>query len=85
VTNAGQLLRLLESQKPAVPLFLLLDADDAGRKTLKELADGLRRLQIPFACDGAHGYGIPDGCKDANDMLRQCPDRLKALVEILKL
>ncbi len=85
VTNAGQLLRLLESQKPAVPLFLLLDADDAGQKAQKELADGLRRLQIPFACDGAHGYGIPDGCKDANDMLLQCPDKLNALVEILKL
>lgn len=85
VTNAGQLLRLLESQKPAVPLFLLLDADDAGQKAQKELADGLRRLQIPFACNGARGYGIPDGCKDANDMLLQCPDKLNALVEILKL
>lgn len=85
VTNAGQLLRLLESKKPTVPLFLLLDADDAGQKAQKELADGLRRLQIPFACNGAHGYGIPDGCKDANDMLLQCPDKLNALVEILKL
>lgn len=84
VTNTGQLLRLLE-QKPlptGKALFLLLDADDAGQKAQKELADGLRRLQVPFAYDC--GYGIPAGLKDANDMLRQCPDRLQRLVEITK-
>lgn len=75
------------SKRPLPPgkaLFLLFDADDAGQKAQKELADGLRRLQIPFACGGANGYGIPDGCKDANDMLVNCPDKLKELARLCK-
>lgn len=80
------LFKMLE-QKPlptGKALFLLLDTDDKGQRAQKELADGLRKLGVPFACGGVNGYGIPDGCKDANDMLLQCPDKLKELARLCK-
>ena len=80
VTNVPQLLRLLEQRPPVNPLYLLLDADDAGKKATEQLRNGLRRLSIP------HAIGeFPAGCKDANDALRMCPDRLSKLMEVLRL
>ncbi len=80
ITNAGKLLRVLESKPPAVPLFLLLDADEHGQKAQSELIDGLHRLQIPYAVGQ-----LPAACKDANDALRINPGYLKNLVERLVL
>lgn len=80
ITNTGQLLRLLESKPPAVPLFLLLDADEHGQKAQRELMDGLQRLRLQYACGT-----LPTGCKDANDALRISPGYLIDLVERLKL
>lgn len=79
VTNTGQLLRLLEYRPPAVPLYLLLDADDAGQRAQEQLAQGLQRLGIPYTVGQ-----MPTGCKDANDALQRCPWALASLVEVLK-
>lgn len=84
VTNTGQLLRLLE-QKPlptGKALFLLLDADADGQAAQARLADDLSRLGVPFCqLDSGSGW-IPEGCKDANDLLVHCPDKLYDLVRI---
>jgi replicative DNA helicase len=79
ITNAGQLLRLLECKPPAVPLALLLDADTPGQTAQAQLVQGLQRLRLPY-----YVGTMPEGCKDANDALRLCPDRLKYLVERLR-
>lgn len=80
ITNTGQLLRLLECKPPAVPLALLLDADTPGQTAQAQLVQGLQRLRLPY-----YVGTMPEGCKDANDALRLCPDRLKYLVEQLRL
>ena len=80
ITNTGQLLRLLESKPPAVPLFLLLDADEPGQRAQRELIDGLHRQQVPYAVGQ-----LPAGCKDANDAFRIAPGFLENLVGRLRL
>lgn len=80
ITNTGQLLRILESKPPAVPVFLLLDADEPGQKAQRDLIEGLHRLRIQYAAGQ-----LPAGCKDANDALRLRPDFLENLVRTLKL
>lgn len=78
VTNTAQLLRLLELKPPAVPLFLLLDADDAGQNAQGQLAAGLQRLGIAYRLGQ-----MPAGCKDANDALQRCPWALQSIAEVL--
>lgn len=62
--NVNRLLRRLEQQKPSQKLIIAMDADDAGKRAQKELAEGLSRLSIPY-------YIVSDwnGCKDANELL----------------
>lgn len=62
--NVNRLLRMLEQQKPSQKLIIAMDADDAGKRAQKELAEGLSRLSIPY-------YIVSDwnGCKDANELL----------------
>lgn len=62
--NVNRLLRMLEEQKPSQKLVIAMDADDAGKRAEKELAEGLFRLSIPY-------YIVSDwnGCKDANELL----------------
>ena len=62
--NVNRLLRMLEQQKPSQKLIIAMDADDAGKRAQKELAEGLSKLSIPY-------YIVSDwnGCKDANELL----------------
>lgn len=62
--NVNRLLRMLEEQKPTQKLIIAMDADEAGKRAEKELAEGLTRLSIPY-------YIVSDwsGCKDANELL----------------
>lgn len=80
VTNTVQLLRLLGLKPPAVPLFLLLDADNAGQNAQGQLVAGLQRLGIAYRLGQ-----MPAGCKDANDALQRCPLALKSIAEVLNL
>ena len=84
ITNAQKLLQLLE-RKPlpaGKALFLLLDADSDGQKAQAKLADDLCRLGVPFCQLDSGSRWIPEGCKDANDLLIHCPDKLYDLVRI---
>lgn len=62
--NVNRLLRMLEQQKPSQKLIIAMDADEAGKRAEKELAEGLSKLAIPY-------YIVSDwnGCKDANELL----------------
>ena len=62
--NVNRLIRMLEQQKPSQKLIIAMDADDAGKRAQKELAEGLSKLSIPY-------YIVSDwnGCKDANELL----------------
>jgi len=62
--NKRALITLLESRKPAQPLILALDNDEAGIKAYKELTAGLERLNIPF-----YRLDIAGQYKDANEAL----------------
>lgn len=74
--NKRALLTMLESQKPAQPIIIAMDNDDAGSKTNRELTEGLERLKIPFyRIDVAHPY------KDANEALNADRDAFTAAVE----
>lgn len=46
--NRRALLTMLESQRPAQPLIIAMDNDEAGSKANRELAEGLERLKITF-------------------------------------
>lgn len=74
--NRRALLTMLESQRPAQPLIIAMDNDDAGSKTNRELTEGLERLKIPFyRIDVAQPY------KDANEALNADRDAFTAAVE----
>lgn len=63
-SNTNKLLKLLEVEKPAKPLLLTLDNDEAGKKATDDLKEGLKKLDIGFyevSIYGAH--------KDANEAL----------------
>lgn len=64
VANRRILLELLEEQKPAQPLIIAMDNDEAGEKAAQELTDGLERLKIPFYRVNPFGK-----YKDANEAL----------------
>lgn len=75
VSNRRALLKLLESQRPAQPLILALDNDDAGQKAAQEIEEGLRALDLPFYRINPFGMH-----KDANDALLSDRDALAAAV-----
>ena len=64
-SNYSQLVRLIEEKQPAQPLILALDADEAGQKTEKLLAEELTRLQTAF-----YRYNPYGTAKDANEALQ---------------
>lgn len=74
--NKRALLTMLESQKPAQPLIIAMDNDDAGSKTNRELTEGLERLKIPF-----YRIDIAQPYKDANEALNADRDAFTAAVE----
>lgn len=62
--NVNRLLRMLEQQKTSQKLIIAMDADDAGKRAQKELAEGLSKLSIPYCI-----VSDWNGCKDANELL----------------
>jgi len=74
--NAQSLIKLLQSRKPAQPLIIALDNDQAGQKTADELIKGLEGLKIPFYRINPYGDK-----KDANEALIADRDALAAAVE----
>lgn len=74
--NQRALLTALESRKPAQPLIIAMDNDDAGSKANKELAEGLEQIKIPF-----YRIDITQQHKDANEALNADRDAFRAAVE----
>lgn len=74
--NRRALLTMLESQRPAQPLIIAMDNDEAGSKANRELAEGLERLKIPF-----YRLDIAQPYKDANEALNADRDAFTAAVE----
>lgn len=74
--NRRALLTMLESQRPAQPLIIAMDNDEAGSKANRELAEGLERLRIPF-----YRLDIAQPYKDANEALNADRDAFREAVE----
>lgn len=74
--NRRALLTMLESRRPAQPLIIAMDNDEAGSKANRELAEGLERLRIPF-----YRLDIAQPYKDANEALNADRDAFRAAVE----
>ena len=75
-TKVKSLLELLKTKKPAQPLIIALDNDEAGEKAYKELSEGLQGLSIPFyRLNPAGEY------KDANEALQHNREALRQAVE----
>lgn len=76
--NANRMLRMLEQQKPSQKLIIAMDADEAGKRAEKELAEGLSKLSIPYCI-----VSDWNGCKDANELLvKSRPDFEKLLSNV---
>lgn len=63
-SNASLLLKLVTEKRPAAPIIICLDADDAGQTGSTMLVRGLSQLGIPFSL-----ADICCGEKDPNDAL----------------
>jgi replicative DNA helicase len=63
-TKSKALIELLKAQKPAQPLIIALDNDEAGNKASEELITGLQGLKLPFYRLNPYGEH-----KDANEAL----------------
>lgn len=74
--NKRALLTMLETQKPAQPLIIAMDNDEAGSKANRELTEGLERLKIPF-----YRLDIAQPYKDANEALNADREAFRAAVE----
>lgn len=74
--NKRALIAMLENEKPAQPLIIAMDNDEAGSKANRELAEGLERLRIPF-----YRLDIAQPYKDANEALNADRDAFRAAVE----
>lgn len=74
--NRRALLTMLESQRPAQPLIIAMDNDEAGSKANRELAEGLERLKITF-----YRLDIAQPYKDANEALNADRDAFRAVIE----
>lgn len=65
-SNAEALIKQLEKKKPAATLILSLDSDEGGRKAAQVMAEGLKRLDIPYITADICGQ-----YKDPNEYLQQ--------------
>mgnify|MGYP001632398160 CR=1 FL=1 len=74
--NKRALIAMLENEKPAQPLIIAMDNDEAGSKANRELAEGLERLRIPF-----YRLDIAQPYKDANEALNADRDAFREAVE----
>ena len=74
--NVKALLKLLQTEKPAQPLILGLDNDQAGTKAADELARGLEQLALPF-----YRLNLYGSAKDAGEAILQDREALRQAVE----
>ena len=65
-SNAEALIKQLEKKKPAATLIITLDSDEGGRKAAQVMAEGLKRLEIPYITADICGQH-----KDPNEYLQQ--------------
>ena len=63
-SNRRALLAMLETERPAQPLILAMDNDEAGAKANQELVEGLEKLKIQY-----YQVDIAKPYKDANEAL----------------
>lgn len=63
-SNIGKLEEAVKDRKPAQPLILALDNDEAGRKASEELSSKLEALGVPF-----YVFNLYGDYKDANEAL----------------
>ena len=75
-TKVKSLLELLKTKKPEQPLIISLDNDEAGEKAYRELAEGLKGLDIPF-----YRFNPAGEYKDANEALQGNREALRQAVE----
>lgn len=75
--NYRTVLGLLEKIRPAQPLVLLLDSDDAGKKATEEFAAKLTEMNIPFI----QPNDVVGDYHDPNDRYLRDPDGLKEAIE----
>jgi len=66
VSNAGELLRMLEKKPTGATLLLCLDNDEPGKTAARSLAEGLQQLNISYQDVSA---AICGSCKDPNEAL----------------
>lgn len=76
VSNAKQLLKMLEGRRPKQPLIIAMDNDEAGQKAAKTLAEGLEKQGLTF-----YRRNPCEGFKDANEALQKDRESLRAAVE----
>ncbi len=77
IGNIEKLLKLLQEKKPAQPLILALDGDNAGQEATERLVKGLQELGIPFYRPAYKLYG---SAKDANSFLCYSKEQLGVAV-----
>ncbi len=75
-SGVDKFLALIERERPAVPLVLALDNDEAGRKAQSKLKAGLEVREISF-----YEANISGECKDPNENLQLDRTAFMALVE----
>ena len=75
-SNVRKLLETLEKQKPAQPLIIAPDNDEAGQKALKQLSDGLDSLGIEH-----YEINFIKPYKDANEALLTDRESFSGMVE----
>ena len=84
-TNTRKLLQLIPRlcKDRTAPVIIMTDADSAGRTAAAELAQGFSEMrragQIP-AFTVLNFTAYPDGANDPNDILKQNPDLLTAII-----
>ena len=71
-SNTARLLEHLEGHRPAGPLVIVPDNDEAGRKAADRLENGFKALKIPYFRESTI-----EGLKDFNDYWIASPDEMK--------
>ena len=74
-SNTGKLIEELTETKPAQPLIIALDNDEAGREASEELSKSLSKLRLPF-----YVLNIFGEAKDANEALQNDRESLASNV-----
>lgn len=73
--NYRSLVRMVEQIKPVQPLLIVLDNDESGEKTTKELVQALKERNIRHTT-----LELPKEYKDSGQMLATCKNDLREFV-----